>query len=228
MDDLIIWDTESTDLYATWGRLLCFTWMTLKTKRPQILRISDYPRFKNDPTDDRDLVRDIKKVLDKAGAWFTWFGTKHDVPLVNSRLIYHDQQPLANVAHIDGWRVAKDRLRLPRNSLATVSGFLGVAEKTPIKNEIWVRARAGHIPSLRYVYQHGLQDALVTKQVYERMLPLIDKHPNIYRVTDPRQQCNKCGTRGHMISQGLRYAEKKAYRRIRCTKCGGCQMGGAI
>lgn len=228
LDDLIIWDTESTDLYATWGRLLCFTWMSLRDRKPKILRISDYSRFKNDCTDDRDLVRDIKKVLDKAGAWFTWFGTKHDVPLVNSRLIYHGQKPLSVVSHIDGWRVAKDKLRLPRNSLATVSSFLGLAEKTPIKNEIWVRARAGHLPSLNYVYRHGLQDTVVTKQAYQKMLPLIANHPNIYRVASAdNRHCRNCGA-DRAISDGFDYAQKRVYRRYECQKCGKTWRGEVV
>lgn len=228
MDDLIIWDTESTDLYATWGRLLCFTWMSLNDRKAKILRISDYPLFKKDPTNDRDLVRDIKKVLDKAGAWFTWFGTKHDVPLVNSRLIYHGLKPLAKVGHIDGWRVAKDKLRLPRNSLATVSSFLGLEEKTPIKNEVWVRARAGHVPSLNYVYRHGLQDTVVTKQAYKRMLPLIEKHPNIYRVgSKDTRHCRNCDST-HARSDGFDYAEKTIYRRYECQACGKTWRGEKV
>lgn len=228
MDELIIWDTESTDLYATWGRLLCFTYITLRMKKPRIIRISDYPRYQVDRTDDSFLVKDIRKILSKAGAWFTWYGVRHDVPLVDSRLVHHGMKPLPHVGHIDGWRVAKYKLRLPSNRLETVSRFLGVAEKTPIRDEMWVRARSGYKDGLSYVYRHGLQDALVTKQVYKKLLPLIEKHPNIYRIgnTDNRH-CRNCGGK-HVQRDGFDYAEKTVYRRYECQECGKTWRGETV
>lgn len=225
---IMIFDTESSDLYATWGSLLCFTWMYSTETKPHIIRISDYPLFKTDPTNDRDLVRDIKIIMDKADMWFGWFSTKHDVPLINSRLIYHGLQILAEVSHIDGWRIAKDRLRLPRNSLAMASSFLEIEEKTPIKPAIWKRARAGHVPSLQYVYRHGLQDTLVTKQAYEKMLPLMSRHPNVYRIGDFKDGCPKCGVMGEIRKDGYGYAQKRAYPKYHCRACGGYTRGSNI
>lgn len=225
---ITIWDTESSDLYATWGSLLCFTYMDVSEKKAHIKRISDYPLFKTDPTNDRELVKDIKKILDKSDMWFTWFGTKHDVPLINSRLIYHGFKPLKPVAHVDGWRVAKDKLRLPRNSLMMVSSFLEIEEKTPIKPATWKRARAGHLPSLRYVYEHGLQDTIVTKQAYERMLPLISRHPNIYQIENFKNGCPRCGVVGQMVKDGVGYAEKKAHELYECKACGGHTRGRTL
>lgn len=225
---ITVWDTESTDLYATWGRLLCFTWMNVGDKKPSIIRISDFPLFKEDPTNDRELVKAIKKVLDKSDMWFTWFGTKHDVPLVNSRLLAHNLAPLSPAAHVDGWRVAKDKLRMPRNTLAIVSRFMGVPEKTPIKDEMWVRARAGHLPSLNYVYEHGLQDALVTMRCYERMLPIIPNHPNVYGVNDITRQCTKCGVEGKLKRDGYGYAQKCSYVKYYCNACHSYTRGQSI
>lgn len=225
---IMIFDTESSDLYATWGSLLCFTWMDATEKKSHIIRISDYPLFKTDPTNDRELVKDIKRIMDGQDMWFGWFSTKHDVPLINSRLIYHGLQPLAEMAHVDGWRVAKDNLRLPSNGLAMVSMFLGLPQKTPIKPNIWKRARAGHLPSLRYVYTHGLRDTEMTRLAYLKMLPLIKNHPNVYQIGDFKDGCPKCGVKGKIRPDGHGYAQKKAYQKFHCKACGGYTRGKNI
>jgi len=225
---IYIFDTESSDLYATWGSLLCFTWMEPHEKKAHIMRISDYPLFKKDPTNDRELVKDIKKKLEEADMLFGWYSTRHDIPLINSRLIYHGLKPVSPRAHVDGWKVAKYHLCLPSNSLKMVSSFLEIEEKTPIKPNTWKRARAGHLSSLKYVYEHGLQDTVVTKLAYERMLPLIQKHPNVFNITDFTNGCPRCGAKGRMVKNGIGYAEKRAHQVYECQKCGGHVRGHAI
>lgn len=225
---IIIFDTESSDLYATWGSILCFTWMEPHEKKAHVLRISDFPRFKQDPTDDRDLVRAMKKILDKADMLFGWFSTKHDVPLINSRLIYYGYPPLSPVAHVDGWWIAKTKLRLPSNGLAMVSQFMELPQKTPILPSVWKRARAGHLPSLKYVYQHGLQDTVITKMAYLRLLPLIDNHPNVHQIADFRDGCPKCGVIGKMKPDGHGFAKKRAYRKYQCKACKGYTRGAYL
>lgn len=225
---IYIFDTESSDLYATWGSILCFTWMEPHETKAHILRISDYAQFKNDPTDDKALCAGIKAQIEKADMLFGWYSVRHDIPLINSRLIYHGLAPIAPIAHVDGWRIAKYQLCLPGNSLKMVSSFLELPEKTAIQPNIWKRARAGHLPSLKYVYEHGLQDTIVTKEVYLRMLPLILHHPNVHQIKDFSKGCPKCGVVGQMRPKGFGYAEKRAYQKFVCRSCGGWTRGSPI
>lgn len=219
MSKILIWDTESTDLYATWGRLLCFTWIDLAENKPHILRISDYPEFKKDSTDDSRLVKDALSILAGADMWFTWYGTRHDVPLVNSRAVKHGLPILPPIPHVDGWRVSKYNLRLPSNRLASVSSFLELPEKTPIKSDMWVRARAGYMNGLKYVYAHGLQDVVVTREVYKRMRPLIREHPNVSHMNGVANGCPSCG--GVKVQKrGVTVSLKRVKQRYWCPTCG--------
>lgn len=228
MSKILVWDTESTDLYATWGRLLCFTWMEAGEKKPHIIKITDYPNFKKDCTDDSALVKDTIKILSGADMWFTWYGARHDIPLINTRALKHGYTTLPPVPHVDGWRVSKYKLRLPSNRLQMVSSFFGLNEKTPLDADQWARARAGHRPSLEYVYAHGLQDVVVTRDVYNVVRPLVTDHPNVGVMNGITDGCSVCGVKGKMQKRGRSISNRRIRQRYQCQNCGAWSRGRSL
>jgi hypothetical protein len=218
---LLSWDIESSDLVADYGRMLCLGFKTVggRGKNARIISLGDYKSYEVDPTHDKALVKEAAKILSDCDAWLTWYGSRFDVPFVNSRLIYHDLPPLPPIPHIDGWRVARSKLRLHSNRLASVSAFLDVEEKTPIKPNVWVRAKCGHRPSLNYVIQHCKQDVIVLEQVYEHLKPLIDQHPNSGLFSGNADACPACGG-FHITRQGERVTKTRTYPRFQCQDCG--------
>lgn len=217
---LIAWDIESTNLKADYGRMLCFGWKEVGGRpKARVTSIADYPKFKNDPTDDKALVKEASKILTEADAWLTWYGKRFDVPFVNSRLIQHGLPPLPPIPHIDGWMVARSKLKLHSNRLASVCAFLGLEEKTPINQHIWVRATAGHLPSIRYVIEHCRQDVAVLEQCYEPLRPLIDQHPNRSLADGWEDGCPACGSK-RVTRQGTRLSKTRTYPRFQCQNCG--------
>jgi hypothetical protein len=213
------WDIESTNLKADYGRILCFGWKDVGKGKTRVISVMDYPGFEDDPTDDGPLVKDIAKILTDSECWLTWYGSRFDVPFVNSRLLQHKLAPLPPVPHIDGWKVASAKLKLHSNRLASVCAFLGVEDKTPIDQHQWVRATAGHRPSLRYVIAHCKQDVAVTEQAYIPLRPLIDSHPNMGLSDGHPNACGACGSR-RLTRQGFRQSKTRTYARFQCQDCG--------
>ena len=226
-----LWDIEATNLNANFGYILSIAVKDLDEKKVRVYSIADYPRYKKDPTNDKDLVRDAAADLGSAGVWVTWYGARFDVPFVNTRLIGHGLPPMPPVPHIDGWRIAKYKLKMNSNRLASVSGFLNVEEKTPLNGPIWIKASAGDKKSLDYIVEHNIQDVIVLEQVYHRIRPLITSGPNVSLLQNMESAkgvnaCPICASL-RLQKRGLTSTATTRKQRYQCQDCGGWSIGKA-
>lgn len=216
---LISWDLETSNLDADFGTILCAGWKVIGEGKPQVISLSEYPSFKTDPTNDKALLKDFTKILLGADVWVTWFGTYFDIPFLNARLLANHLPVVPpNFPHIDGWKTARNRLKLSNNRLNTVQSFLELEdEKSAVKGPIWRRAKVGHLPSLKYIIHHCKKDVLVLEQAYYRLLPLIIDHPNSGLMKDG--QCPACAS-DRLQKRGFHIAKTRRYQRYQCQNCG--------
>lgn len=221
---VLFFDCETTNLNGNFGYLLCISYK-FKGGKINTIKITDFPEFKKDPTNDKKVVEKFAPIFEQADMVVGWYSKKFDEPYINSRLLYHNLHPLASVPHIDAWWTCKSRLKLNSNRLASASAFLGVEEKTPLNGRIWVQAMAGHKNAINYVVKHCEQDIVVLEQVYERLLPLIDSHPNVNVGSASPDACPKCGTEGKLHKRGYRWARVSKTQRFKCNACGGWSLG---
>lgn len=221
---IIMWDLETTNLNANYGYILCGGWKELGVGKAKCKNITQFPQFKKKRTNDRDLVIHLRDVLSEADMWVTWYGSRFDVPYLNSRLLYHGEDPLPPIPHIDGWRVARWKMKLNSNRLQSVTQFLGLEEKTPILPQMWIDAMAGDRRAIRYVVEHCLQDVVVLEQVYERIKPLITDHPNVNMVTGTPRACPVCGSIS-IQKRGWNVAKVRRSQRYHCQACGAWSRG---
>jgi len=222
---VILWDIESSNLNANFGYILCIGWKELDKPGVTVKSITDYPLFKTDPTNDKQLLADVSRDLSAADCWVSWYGSRFDVPYVQSRLILHRLPIMPPVQHVDAWRIAKYKMKLNSNRLASVSAFLELEEKTPLSGPIWIRAAAGHRESVRYVQEHCKQDVLVLEQAYKRIRPLSTNHPALGVVSGQRHSCPNCGS-VEVQRRGFAYTRLGKYYRFQCTTCGAWSRDG--
>lgn len=188
---VLLFDTESSNLVGDYGRLLCITWQWLGEKIVHVTSImDDLKAFHKDPTNDKIVAMKGLELFKEAHAVISWYGKRHDVPLINTRLTAYNLPKLPPVFHWDGWEVARYNLKLRSNRLASAAAFLGVSSKTSITAEAWVKAPTGHIPSLRYVIEHGKKDVIVLQEVYERLRHFKTMHLNLIEGNENR--CPVC------------------------------------
>ena len=184
--------------------------------------ISDYGRFERDRVNDVEVIKELSAALLKADAHVTWYGTYFDIPYLNSRRIKHGLPPLPQIPHIDGWYIAKKKLKLHSNRLASVSAFLGLENKTPILQAHWLRAAAGYSASIKYVKDHNKQDVVVLEQAYEKLRALTTNHPNTSLLGRPG--CPICGSNS-LLLRGFNVARTTVKQRYQCRDCGGWSSG---
>lgn len=196
-----------------------------------VYSITDYKLFRKNCTDDKILVKKLADELSKADIWVTWYGTYFDVPYLNSRLLYHGLDPLPPVPHVDGWRIARNRLKLHSNRLASVSAFLGLDDKTQLLQDQWRKAAAGYRDAIKYVKEHCAKDVVVLEQAYNKLKTLSSDHPNVSLI--PRNDgttvpgCSTCGKPNGWIRRGYSIARTSRRQRFQCKFCGHWGLGKA-
>lgn len=226
---IIAWDIETTSLNASFGVMLAFGYKDLRESKPKVLSLMDYARFKRNPIDDRDLVRDAAKVLASADVWVTHYGKRFDVPFVRTRMLRHGMTPVAPTPHVDTWEIARKHLKFSSNRLASIQQFLELPNsKTALTPQVWARAGVGHKPSLRYIVEHCKQDVLVLEQAYLLLRPLLASHPNVGLLTADGQTVRVCSTCGsaRVHKAGVRRTRICHYQRYRCNDCGAYSAEG--
>ena len=230
---IILWDIECTNLNANFGYILSVAGKALGEKKIESFDVSKYSSYQGDPTNDKKLVKEAGDYLATAGAWVTWYGARFDVPFINSRRIHHGLTPLPPIPHIDGWRIAKYKMAMNSNRLASVSSFLQVQEKTPLDGPTWIKASAGNKAALKYVVKHNVQDVVVLEEVYNKIKPLITTGPNVSLLESGStrnqrvQLCPICSS-PRLQKRGANITTTGSRQRFQCQACGGWSMGRTI
>ena len=228
-----LWDIESTNLNANFGYILSIAVKNLGEKSVRCYSVEDYPLYKKEPTSDKALLEDAYKDLSSAGAWVTWYGGGFDVPFVNTRLLSHGMAPMPPIPHIDGWRIARYKMKLHSNRLASVSSFLGISEKTPLDGPIWIKASAGDRKALQYIKEHNVQDVIVLEEAFNRIKPLITSGPNLSllnALTPGKVRGDSCPICGDvkLVKRGTSITQTGRRQRYQCSSCGGWSRGRTV
>ena len=221
---ILLFDIETSNLAADFGRCLCMGWMWLGDEKPHIASVRTSKAWGRDHTDDHTLVAEVQRVIKSADMLVSWYGLKFDVPFLNTRLIYYGLPLIPpSIPHVDLWRTSRYRLKLHSNRLASACDFFNLTPKTPIRGEAWVKASAGHKPSLRYVEEHCRADVLALRDAYLKLRPLVYNHPNVMLAVseddDGRGNCPACGSE-KWVEDATHFGPVRSWIRMRCKDCG--------
>ena len=186
------YDTESTDLSASWGRILCASfadldgdvWTLRGDKRPHDLPSTGHAKHLpgEETVDDSRLVAAIRDTLEEADIIVSWNGILHDVPLINARLQQSGERIYKNKtwpkgAHLDLMYYATgSAIKIGSKSLANVSKFFSLPnQKTPLDGKTWQRAAVGDREAMNLVVEHCEADTLVLRDAYHVLAPHVKK-----------------------------------------------------
>lgn len=210
-------DIEATNLKADFGYMLCVSWKWEGEKKVHHRSIADAPTFKDDPTNDAWIVEELRPILEEADVVVFHYGSRFDYPYLQTRALYHGHTILPKVKWVDTWRVARDNLALSSNRLASLTRLLQVEEKTPVDGRIWMKAMAGHKPSIKYVVEHCDQDIVVLEQVYQKIRGLRYDNPNLS--AKKNGACPTCGSY-NVHKRGQEKTVKQLKDKFSCGACG--------
>lgn len=170
---VVFFDTESTDLKALMGYILCASFVTLDGK-PYTFSIKD-PKYRSrSKIDDSKLVTAIRDELEKYHLIVGWNSKLHDVPLLNARLAKYGKRPYQPLNfHLDlMWYSAGSSMKIGSRKLDNVAKYFKLpVQKTPLDWETWQHAGTGDKEAMKYVVKHCEHDVLVLREAYWHLLP---------------------------------------------------------
>lgn len=178
---VLFFDTESTSLEASWGRILCASFATFG-EPPYTYRGDSRRHRGKEKVDDSKLCLAIRDELEKADVIVSWNGILHDIPLLNARLSLVDERPCQleekfGTRHIDAmYYVRGSSMKIGGSKLDTAAKFFQLADqKTPLDGLVWQRAATGDKKALGQIVEHCESDVLVLRGTWPYVAPNIKK-----------------------------------------------------
>lgn len=175
-------DTESTDLTASWGRILCCSFVDLFSDEVTTMRRDVKPYVGRTKVDDSRLVVAIRNELERSDIIVGWYSILHDIPLLNARLGAAGERPVRlgekhGTLHLDlMWYAGGQSMKIGGRKLDTVAKFFQVEnQKTALDGETWQLAAAGDTDAMDDVVEHCEADVLVTRDVFPSLAAGVKK-----------------------------------------------------
>ena len=169
------------------------------------------------------VVENVLALLDAADIVVTHNGKKFDIPVIRSRAVELNLLPFSPIKQVDTYLVAKTLFNFELNSLAYISNYLGVEKKGEHKKfpgfELWSECLRFNSEAWKELVAYNIQDVITLEQVYERLLPWMECHPNIMVDKPDSPVCPRCG--GSVQRRGFYFTNVSKYQRYRCNICGG-------
>ncbi len=175
----------------------------------------------NRHNNDRHLVGELYRLLDEADVVVAHNGKKFDLPKVLGRGLVHGFKPPSPYHTVDPLLVARKRFGFVSNRLADLCHELGLTEKDEHKNfagfDLWLQCLKQNDAAWAEMKHYNIQDVYALEDLYKRMLPYIDTHPNM-GITSC--SCGNCGS-DNLQRRGT-YTTKAGltYQRFVCNECG--------
>jgi hypothetical protein len=225
------WNTNILDFSSDWY-MLSFAWKWLGEKETYVLALPDYAGYKKNMHNDYELVSDLWKLFDQADITVSHNGKRFDKGKSHARMIFHGFLPPAPHKEIDTLEVARKEFRFTSNSLKDIAKYLKLPnlKMDPGNFSTWLGCMTGDMKCWAIMKKYNKQDVIVEEQLYLRMLPWINGHPNIALLADKPDACPKCGAEGkdNMISNGYRYYAVTRRRQYQCKTCGGYSLSRTL
>lgn len=168
------WDLETTSLGAWTGHLLV---ASVADNWGNIQHRTKLDFEQRDLLDDRGLALWIRDRLEEFDINLQWNGFMFDIPMLNARLLYHNEKPLRDQMAIDlrfkhgGGRYG---LQVGSAKLKNVAAFFETPNQKPdLPPSVWKRAEIGDTEALEVMVDRCDADCLVLRDIFQRSKSMI-------------------------------------------------------
>jgi len=172
------------------------------------------------------LAYTLRNLLDACDVAIAHNAKKFDLPLLNARCLIHGILPPSPYQIIDTLDVARKKFRFDNNSLGYLSRLLGCEAKSDHKKfpgfTLWSECMSGNQDAWDEMVEYNKQDVVVLCDVYNKLRPWIDNHPNVANMPSKvfAHTCPKCGSH-EVQKRGVYNTAVSVFQRYRCNSCGG-------
>lgn len=174
---------------------------------------------------ERNLIKPLMKLLDEADIIVAHNADRFDLPRIRALALKLGVYPPSPFKVVDTLKVARRQFKFESNRLDFLAEMLGVKPKGNHKEfpgfELWLEYMNGNPKAREAMEEYNINDVETLEDIYLKMLPWIDNHPNIAVMAEQDTHvCPKCGSK-ELHRRGFAYTNVGKYQRYRCTDCGG-------
>ena len=169
----------------------------------------------------KGMIKRAHELLTEADAVVHYNGTKFDIPKLQEEMILQDMAPPSSFFEIDLLKTVRKKFKFTSNKLDYVCERLGIGNKIEHKGmPLWIGCMQGDEASWRVMERYNRQDVRLLPKLYEKLLPWIDRHPNMghWKGDGERPICAKCGSE-RVKKDGIELNTIVPYQRWRCLDC---------
>lgn len=170
-----------------------------------------------------EMIRAAYELVDEADIIVGYNSQGFDMKHLHTEFLTAGFPPPRPYKNVDLLLAVKAAFRFPSNKLDYVVQRLKLGAKVSHSgHELWVQCMAGVAKAWATMKKYNMGDVLVTEKLYYRILPWIEKHPNIgmYMDTD-HDRCPFCGSANLILDPEMTVkANVTTYNLYRCQECG--------
>lgn len=221
-----IFDPELATQHGEW-HLLSFAWKFKGDKKVQVIGLPDFPGYQKNKHDDKKLCEVLWKLLDEADIVVAHNGNDFDKRKLQARLLKHGMAPPSPSAWVDTKLSAHKHFKLNQNTLKYIASFLDVRQKIETGGfDLWFDCDRGLETAWKKMLRYNKRDVEALEDIYERLLPWMDTHPNVTLPSGDDYRCPRCGSFNVRTNPSW-WNYLKSYRRKRyhCKNCGRWSQG---
>ena len=219
------WDSHTND-YITHDKMKIKEWSVLSYSAKWLgekkMMYKD-TRKKKDPRDDKELITELRELINQADIIITKNGKRFDEKMFNARCLKHGLTPPSSYQHIDVEKIIRKKFKLVSYSLDYLCEFLDTEHKKLKHGEfpgmkLWDECLAGNTKAWNEMKKYNNWDVLSTEDCYNIVqcwdqsvkFDVYNNHINI--------QCN-CGSY-NLIKRGYAYSKSGKFHKLQCKECG--------
>jgi RNase_H superfamily len=205
-------------------RMICVAW---KFDKGPMQFASEWGEYRGKPSpvmldsNREKMVKAVHDAVEKADAIIHFNGTSFDERHLNREFLQAGLKPPQRPQTIDLYRAIKNKFYFASNKLAQVSKELEIRDgKIKTDFDLWANVLAGDIKAQKLMERYNKEDVNLLVDLYDKILPWIDRHPNValYK-DDDRPRCTRCGS-DHVTKHSIYRTSAGRFQRYLCSECG--------
>jgi len=196
--------------------ILCFSYKLLGEKKTHVVSLNDFPLYKKDKKNDRELVKKLHEIQDSSDVVIGHNSDRFDNKWSNRQFLKHGLGPVAPFQSIDTLKLARRFFRFHSNALGKLGVFLGVGNKVSHQGvSMWFKVMEGDKKAWKEMKKYAKQDVVLLERVYLKLRPWMKD--NVYY---NESFCNRC--EGELNKRGFQESKSgMTYQRYQCKSCDG-------
>lgn len=171
--------------------------------------------------DDSRLIESLSDIMDKADIIVAHNGQKFDIPIVNTRMLFHKIDQPSPYKIVDTLRIAKSKFRFPSNKLDSICQYLGIQGKIDTGGFLlWKGFLNGDLECITKMQEYNINDIIILEEVYLKLVSWANT-PNLQIYTDiTKVSCPSCLSDKVIKTKKFYYTNVNKYEVYKCKDCG--------